>query len=108
MSVTGEEIARAEELLEPVGGLTFRKMMGGVSFYSHGTIFAILSSQGTVYLKASGEMARKLHGLGGVTFSMVRKDGTVGRMGYVSLTEETLDDPDLVAELGREALAALA
>ena len=107
MSVSADEIARAEELLEPVGGLSTRRMMGGASFYSHGTIFAILSSEGRIYLKAEGAMADKLHALGGETFSMVRKDGTVGRMGYVSLTEDTLEDPDAVAELSAEALAAL-
>ena len=107
MSVSVDEIARAEELLEPVGGLSTRKMMGGASFYSHGAIFAIISSEGRIYLKADGDMADKLHGLGGETFSMVRKNGTVGRMGYVSLTEDTLENPDAVVELAREALAAL-
>ena len=107
MSVTPDQIAWAEELLEPVGGLSTRRMMGGASFYSHGRIFAILSSEGRIYLKAEGEMAERLRGLGGETFSMVRKNGTVGRMGYVSLTEEVLDEPDRVVDLAREALEAL-
>lgn len=107
MSVSAEEIARAEELLEPVGGLSTRRMMGGASLYSHGTIFAIISSEGRIYLKAEGAMAERLRALGGETFSMVRKNGTVGRMGYVSLTEETLEDPDAVVELAHEALDAL-
>jgi len=102
MSVTDAEIAFAMELFSGVGPLTSRKMMGGLSIYSEGRIFAILSSEGRIYLKAKGDIAEALAAEGSEIFEMSGRS-----MGYWTLPDAALDDPDLAADWGRRALAAL-
>jgi len=106
MAVTDEEIAFVYDLFSDIPGLTHRKMMGGLSLYSEGQIFAILSSEGAVYVKADGALADALRDEGSVIFEMTRKDGSIASMGYWTLPEAALDDPEAAAEWGQRALAA--
>lgn len=103
MSVSESDIAFVRELFAGLGGLSHRKMMGGLSLYSEGQIFAILSSSGRVYLKASGAFAEEMAAAGAVKFEM--EDGR--GMNYWTLPEDALDDPDLACDWARRALAAL-
>lgn len=102
MSVTDDDIVFVTELFSGVGPLTTRKMMGGVSIYSEGQIFAIMSSEGRIYLKAKDDIAEALAAEGSVIFEMNGRS-----MGYWTLPDAALDDPDLAADWGRRALAAL-
>ncbi|MGB5558001.1 MAG: TfoX/Sxy family protein [Paracoccaceae bacterium] len=102
MSVSDAGIQFALELFEGLGPLTTRKMMGGLCLYSEGQIFAILSSQGRLFLKAKGDFARALTARGAVQFGMEGKT-----MGYWTLPEAALDDPELACDWARKALAAL-
>ena len=99
MSVTDDEIEFVKELLEPLGTLTHRKMMGGATYYFEGQVFAILSSGGEIYLKAKGEFADKLAGAGSRIFDM---DGKT--MGYWTLPDAAQDDPEVASEWARQAL----
>lgn len=103
MSVSDAEIARVHELFEGLGGLSHRKMMGGASFYTDGQIFAILSSDGQVFLKAKGAFADTLAAEGCEKFEMA--DGR--SMGYWTLPDAALDDPDLACDWARRAIDAL-
>lgn len=104
MSVTEADIAFALELFDGLGPLTTRRMMGGLCLYSDGQIFAILSSQAVLYLKADGAFAAKLAAAGARKFAM---EG--GRsMGYWTLPEAALDDPEVACDWARQALANLA
>lgn len=103
MSVSDDEIAHVYELFEQIGGLSHRKMMGGASFYCEGQIFAILSAEGQVFLKAKGPFAEALAAEGATKFTM--EDGR--SMNYWTLPDAALDDPDLAADWGRRALAEL-
>jgi DNA transformation protein len=103
MSVSDSDIAFVHELFDGVGGLTHRKMMGGLSIYSEGQIFAILSSSGRIYLKAADAFAAEMAAEGAVKFEM--EDGR--GMNYWTLPEAALDDPDLACDWARRALAAL-
>ncbi|WP_371169781.1 TfoX/Sxy family protein [Aliiroseovarius sp. 2305UL8-7] len=103
MSVTDSDIAFVKELLEGLGPLTHRNMMGGATFYSEGQVFAILSSDGEIFLKAKGAFAEAMEAEGSRIFGM---DGKT--MGYWTMPEAALDDPDLACEWARRALAALA
>ena len=102
MSVTDEDIAFVKELLEGLGPLTHRKMMGGATFYCDGQVFAILSSNGEMFLKAKGAFADAMEAEGSRIFGM---DGKT--MGYWTMPEAALDDPDLACNWARRALAAL-
>ncbi len=103
MSVSDDDIAFVKELFAGLGPLTHRKMMGGATFYCEGQVFAILSSTGEVYLKAKGGFADELAAEGSRIFGM---DGKT--MGYWTLPDAALDDPDAASDWGRRALAALA
>lgn len=102
MAVSDSEIEFVKELLGGLGPLTHRKMMGGATFYCDGQVFAILSSTGEVYLKAKDAFAAELEAEGSRIFGM---DGKT--MGYWTMPEAALDDPDLACEWARRALAAL-
>jgi len=103
VSVTDSDIAFIHELFDGVGGITHRKMMGGLSVYSNGQIFAILSAEGRIYLKASGDFAAAMAAEGASKFEM--EDGR--GMNYWTLPEAALDDPDLACDWARRALAEL-
>lgn len=103
MSVSEEDIAFVYDLFGPLGGLSHRKMMGGLSIYHDGQIFAILSSGGRVYLKASGTFADALTAEGSEKFEMENGRG----MNYWTLPEDALDDPELASYWARRALDAL-
>ena len=103
MSVSDADIAGVLELFDGLGDLSHRKMMGGLSIYHAGQIFAILSSQGEIYLKASGEFSDRLAAEGSRRFEMDDGRG----MNYWTLPEAALDDPDAACDWARDALAAL-
>lgn len=103
MSVNDAEIAHVLELFEDLGGLSHRKMMGGASIYCDGQIFAILSSDGQIYLKAKDAFAAALEAEGARKFAMADGRG----MGYWTLPDTALDDPELACDWARRALAAL-
>ena len=103
MSVSDSDIAFVHELFDGLGAITHRKMMGGLSIYCDGQIFAILSSGGRLYLKAAGAFAAEMAAEGAVRFEM--EDGR--GLNYWTLPEAALDDPDLACAWARRALAAL-
>lgn len=102
MSVTDSDIEFVKELFEPLGPLTHRKMMGGATFYFEGQVFAILSSEGEVFLKAKGEFAEKMAAAGSRIFGMGGKT-----MGYWTLPDGAQDDPAAASDWARQALSYL-
>ncbi len=104
MSITDADIAFAKDLFSALPGVTSRKMFGGLSLYSEGTIFAIVSSDNRIYIKAYDELADALAGLGGEKFTHAKKDGSVATMGYWTLPDSAQDDPDEAADWARKSL----
>lgn len=104
MSISDADIAFTLELFEAVPNLSKRKMMGGAVFYSDGQVFALTSSSGQIYLKASGAFAEELAAEGAEIFTMTNKDGSTGSMGYWTLPDAALDAPE---EATRWALRGL-
>lgn len=107
MSVADTDIAHALDLFAPLGGLSSRKMMGGLAIYRDGQIFAILSGDGTIYLKAAGAFAERLARAGARQFSTVNKEGVPRSMGYWTLPDAALDDADAACDWARQALEQL-
>jgi len=106
MAVSAEQKAFIYELFEGVGPITSRAMMGGMTFYSGGETFAILSSEGQIYIKAKGALADEMAAEGSTIFSMTRKDGSVASMGYWTLPDGALDDPEEACHWARKALTS--
>ena len=106
MAATAEDIAFVSDLFAGLAPLKIRKMMGGLSIYSNGQIFAILDSRGGIYLKAKDEFAKRLEAAGSVRFIYDTKDGKTATMHYWSLPEAALDDPALASDWGQAAISA--
>jgi DNA transformation protein len=104
MAVSAATRGFALELFHDVGGVTARPMMGALALYSHGSIFAIVGSDDRIYIKASGALAGDLAAEGAERFTYARRGGTTS-MGYWSLPDPALDDPEAACAWARRALA---
>ena len=98
MALSEADIAFAKDLFSGLGHVTARKMFGGICLYSDGTVFALMSSDAVLYLKAKPEMAARLAAEGASQFH---------NMPYWSLPEAALDDPAQACTLARETLTTL-
>ena len=97
-SISDADITFAIDLLSDLGPITNRKMFGGICLYYDGTVFSLVSSDGTIYLKTKGSLANALADNGGTQFH---------NMPYWSLPDQARKDPTLACELGRRALSDL-
>lgn len=68
MAVSDADIAFATDLFSELGPITSRKMFGGICLYYDGTVFSLVSSDGTIYLKSKGSLASDLQDEGGTQF----------------------------------------
>ncbi len=107
MGVGTAEIEFAKELFAQVGEITTRKMMGGLSIYANGKIFAMMRQDGRLYIKATtGALAERLDAAGAMLFTYDKKDGKQGHMNYWTLPEAALDDPDAACHWANASLDA--
>ncbi len=96
MSVSDGDIAFAVDLFSDLGHLTTRKMFGGMCLYHDGTVFALMSSEGRLYLKTKtpdtlfGQTTDQFH-----------------NMPYYAVPEDVLDDPASACDAARAALKVL-
>ncbi|MFT5160036.1 MAG: DNA transformation protein [Paracoccaceae bacterium] len=107
MAVTEEQIAHIYGLFEELGDLSSRKMMGGLTLYHQGQVFAILSSDGLIFLKAKADFADEMAAAGSRIFAMINKNGKTSSMGYWTLPDAAMDEPDLACNWARRALQHL-
>jgi DNA transformation protein len=107
VSVSDADIAFAKELFADLGDITTRKMMGGLCLYSSGTIFALLYSDGQLFIKGAGAFIDKLEALGTTRWTYERDNGKITQMPYWTMPDAALDDPEHACELAREALTYL-
>ncbi|MCT4557985.1 MAG: TfoX/Sxy family protein [Pelagimonas sp.] len=107
MSISPEDIAFAKDLFSGLGDITTRRMMGGLCLYHQGTIFAIVHSDSTLWIKGAGAFIDRLEDMGLTKWSYTRKDGKTVEMPYWSLPGEAMDDPEEACALAREALRYL-
>lgn len=103
MSVTENDIEYAYELFAPLGQITGRKMMGGLSIYCDGVIFSILDKSATLYLKAKDGFADEMGAAGAIQFG----SETGKTMCYWTVPDAAIDDPDMVLDWAKRALRAL-
>lgn len=87
-----------------LGSLEIKRMFGGAGVYRQGVIFALLDD-GVVWLKGGEVNIPALETAGSRQFTYPGKDGAMMNLGYWSLPESALDDPDQAAEWARGAIA---
>jgi DNA transformation protein len=98
MSVSDADIAFATDLFSDLGALTTRKMFGGMCLYHDGTVFALMSSDGRLYLKVKDALRDDLRESGSEQFH---------NMPYWSVPEYALDDREAACALARQTLTTL-
>lgn len=103
MSITSDDIAYIEELFAPLGLITHRKMMGGLTVYCDGQVFAIYDSETVLYLKAKDAFANEMAAAGSTIFTA--QSGKT--MGYWTMPEAALDDDEAAQDWAKRALSAL-
>ncbi len=106
MPLPSDARALIEELFESIHGISTRGMFGGLAIYSEGRVFALMISDGRLFLKARDALADALRAEGSTPFSYARKDGRIVVTGYWSLPQDALDDPETAADWARRALVA--
>jgi DNA transformation protein len=93
------------EALEPIGTVTFRKMMGGATLYLGGTIFAI-AHDSELFFKADATSDAVWDEAGCGRFTMTAKDGKVDTMNYRRAPADVYDDADAMREWAALGVAA--
>ena len=107
MAVPADIYAWIHELFQDIGGISWRAMMGGLAIYSEGRIFAIFGGpERQLYIKAVGPLAEDLAREGASRFSYIHRSGRRMEMGYWTLPDAALDDPDAACAWARRSLAA--
>ncbi|PJI91515.1 DNA transformation protein [Yoonia maricola] len=98
MALADADIAFATDLFSDLGHVTTRKMFGGMCLYLDGAVFALMSSDGQLYLKAKGDAVTQLADDGAIQFH---------NMPYWSIPDAALDDPQEACTLARQTIASL-
>ncbi|MEM7722546.1 MAG: TfoX/Sxy family protein [Pseudomonadota bacterium] len=107
MSVTTEQIEAARDLFAELGDITTRKMMGGLCLYHEGTIFALLMSDGQMFLKGQGDFKDVLEAKGCARWTYQREGKKPVSMPYWTMPDDALDDPEVACDWARRALEHL-
>lgn len=103
MSLSESDIKFTHEMFAPLGQITSRKMMGGLSVYCDGVVFSKLDASATLYLKAKDGFADEMAAAGAIQFGAE----TGKTMCYWTLPDAAIDDPDMVLDWAKRAINAL-
>jgi DNA transformation protein len=93
-----------QEQLAALGGVTMRRMFGGIGVFCDGLMFGIVADD-AIFLKADAvnRAAFEAEGLEPLTYEA---RGRVVELPYRQVPERLLDDPDELVAWSRAALAA--
>jgi DNA transformation protein len=105
MAVSPEFIDHLHELLAGLGPLTVKEMFGGASLQADGAAFGLIFGE-TLYLKVDDANRAAFEDEGCAPFTYEMKDGSKASLGYWSLPEQALDDPEEAVRWARLGLEA--
>ena len=103
--VDGEFVEFLKEMVDPLGGISMRKMFGGLSIYRDGLIFGLVA-EGTLYLKADAAFVPAFEAEECGPFTYTDKSGRSSSMPYWRLPERLYDEPDEFVEWCRRSIDA--
>ena len=95
-----------EEMFEPLGPVTIKRMFGGKGIYHQGLIIALELSDGELLLKADATSAAEFRAAGARQWTYESKKGKPEAMPYWTIPDESLDDPDILQKWLRLAYEA--
>lgn len=88
-----------QDILHGYDDITSKPMFGGFGLYKYNNIFAIITSDGVLYFKATGELATKYEQAGAKQFVYSGfKNKKITRMPYWSVPEHVLEDKAALAQ----------
>ena len=91
------------EHFHALGRLEIKRMFGGAGVYASCVMFAVLDD-GVVWLKADDDLSAALEAEGARPFTYPTRTGRSVSLGFWSLPEAAVDDPDLATEWARRSL----
>ncbi len=94
-----------EDLFGPLGGVSMRRMFGGLGIWRDGLMFALVADD-VLYFKADEETRPRYEAEGSAPFSYTSKTGRTTIMSYWRSPERLFDEPDAFLDFAREACAA--
>lgn len=92
-----------KEQFEPLGGVTVKRMFGGVGVWRDGLMFA-LAIDDTLYLKVDGDTRAGYEAEGSTPFSYPTRDGRATITSYWRAPERLFDDPDELVAWARRSV----
>jgi DNA transformation protein len=93
------------DLCRPLGGVTSKRMFGGLCLWHEGLAFALVID-GVLYFKVD-EVNRPAFAARDLPhFAYTTKTGRTTVMSYARAPEEVFDDPDAFADWARRAIGA--
>lgn len=95
------EFDHLEDLFAPLGGVSFRRMFGGVGIFKDGLMFALIAD-GTVHMKVDAATKAAFEAEGCAPWVYEGRNGPV-TMPYWPAPERLFDEPDEFAEWARRA-----
>ena len=80
----------------PLGEIKYKKMFGGYGVFESGAMFALVTSEGSVYLKVVESNRARFEAMGAIKH---------GRMPYYQIPKQIMEDDARLLEWTREAIA---
>lgn len=93
------------DLCRPLGGVTSKRMFGGLCLWHEGLAFALVIDE-TLYLKVDDDNRAAFEGRGLPYFSYTTRTGRTTVMSYARAPEEIYDDPEVFSEWARGSIGA--
>jgi DNA transformation protein len=104
MARSNEFVEFVLEGLQPLGGVSARRMFGGWGIYKDGVMFALIADD-QLYLKVDDGNRAAYDNAGLPHFTYTDKGKPI-RMPYCEAPSEGFDDPEILCAWAREAFAA--
>ncbi len=101
MAVDNEFKAFLEEVFDPVGSVTLKRMFGGLGIFRHGLMFGLVAD-GRVCLKADEQTEQDFISEGMIEWSYDGKGKPV-KMGYWYMPDRLLEEPEELKEWALKA-----
>lgn len=106
MSVSGDYVAFVLDQLATLGGVTSRRMFGGVGLYRDALFFGLIDDD-VLYFKVDDSNRADYMNAGMRRFCPF-PDQPQYEMGYYEVPADALDDPEMLAAWARKSLAVAA